>query len=261
MDKRTFVKSLGLLAASTSIRGPDLAALERLTGFPAPDGRRARRSDDWALNMDVIESCSCPVFCRCFFVGSPPATPAIHPERGMVMERACRFQQVFKVNEGHVGSVRLEGVRFWFMGNGGDFSQPKNPWAIFTFDSGTTDAQRAAMRTILARLSWFQPDGWESFRNGPDAAIDWAVDDAGAHLLLGGGRVAEIVLKSAKGKHGAPVTVNGLGYFGFPRSTPFRVMPSTLLVYRQGPHAFEYKDQGTDGFHTTVDARPSDYSD
>jgi hypothetical protein len=55
------------------------------------------------------------------------------------------------------------------------------------------------------------------------------------------------------------VTVNGFGYFGFPRNTPFRVMPSTLLAYRQGPHAFAYKDQGTDGFHTTVDAKASDY--
>ncbi len=259
MDKRTFVKSLGLLAASTSIRGPRLASLRKLAGLDAVDELPAGWKTDWALNMDVVESCSCPVFCRCFFVGSPPPTPAQHPERGMVMERACRFQQVFRVTAGHVGSVRLDGVRFWFMGNGGDMSQPKNPWAVFTYDPTVTPPQRTAMETILARLSWFQPAGWQSFQQAPDAPIDWSLTNAGAHLLLDGGRVAEVALTAAKGKHGAPVTVNGFGYFGFPRNTPFRVMPSTLLAYRRGLHAFEYKDQGTDGFHSNVDAKASDY--
>ena len=256
MDKRTFVKSLGLLVASTSIRGLDRGSLGHAPTGEWPAGRPG---EDWALNMDVVESCSCPVFCRCFFTGSPPPTPAIHPDRGMAMERACRFHQVFQVNQGHVGSVSLDGVRFWFLGNGGDFSQPKNPWAIFTFDARTTPEQRKALLGILAHLTWFQPDGWESFQTGPDAAIDWTVNDDGAHMLLDGGRVAEVVLKWARGKHNAPVIVNGLGYFGFPRNTPFRLMPSTLLAYRQGPHAFEYREQGTDGFQTTVDARASDY--
>ncbi len=26
---------------------------------------------DWSVNMTVMETCSCPVFCQCFFTGKP----------------------------------------------------------------------------------------------------------------------------------------------------------------------------------------------
>jgi hypothetical protein len=63
------------------------------------------------------------------------------------------------------------------------------------------------------------------------------------------------------GLHEQPVIVSNLKYFGFPRNSGFRLMPSTVLAYRREGRAFEYKDRGTNGFMTTVDMTAMDFPD
>src|SRR5690349_277050 len=85
---------------------------------------------DWAINATAIEACSCPHFCMCYF----NAHPAAHNESGKT-EHYCKFNNAYKVNKGHYGSIDLSGTKFWLSGDlGGDFSQGQMNWAVATFD-------------------------------------------------------------------------------------------------------------------------------
>src|SRR2546426_8511443 len=85
---------------------------------------------DWAMNVTIIEACSCTMFCQCFFNTSPTS----HSHNGM-SERFCKGNLAFKVNSGHYGDVKLDGAKFWSAGDlGADFSQGQIEWMIMTFD-------------------------------------------------------------------------------------------------------------------------------
>ena len=249
MDKRTFLKSVAVLAASPSIGGGARTALGSPTAIA-----------EWSLNMDVLESCSCPVFCQCFFTGKPPATEDMHHGHATGAQHYCRFNQAYQVNSGHSGSVRLDGVRFWFLGDAGDdFGKAKLEWAILVFDPGVSRAHRDALLSILRHLRWYRPERWKSYSIGEDAPVQWAADERGAHATLGSGAIAEIALSTMLGLHDHPVTISNLEYFGYPRNSGFILMPSTVLAYRGVDHPFEYKDKGTNGFLTTVDMTALDF--
>ena len=249
MDKRTFLKSVAVLAASPSIGGGTPTAMESPSEIAA-----------WSLNMNVLESCSCPVFCQCFFTGKPPATEGMGHEHTPGAKHYCRFNQAYQVNRGHSGSVPLDGVRFWFLGDAGDdFGKAKLEWAILTFDPGVSRAQRNALLGILRHLHWYRPERWKTYGIGADAPVQWAADERGGHATLGSGAVAEIALSTMLGLHDHPVTISNLEYFGYPRNSGFTLMPSTVLAYRGGGHPFEYKDKGTNGFLTTVDMTALDF--
>ena len=244
MNKRTFIKGIGLLVASPwfDARGDEAKVV-------------ADKSLTWALNMTVLESCSCPVFCPCFFDSAVPETSSTR-QGHTVKEHACRFNQTFSINRGHSGSVRLDGVRFWYSGNGGDLEQPKNEWAVLTFDSGVTRDQREALLPLLQKHRWFRPASWKSYVIGDDAPIQFSLDDKGAHASLGGGALAETRTSILFGLHKKPVTITNLGYFGFTRNDGFVLMPSEVLAWRRGEDAFEFKK--TNGLLTTVDTDSSD---
>src|SRR5439155_18368211 len=81
-----------------------------------------KSADEWTMNASIIEACSCPMFCQCYFNTSP----AGHHEHGGGGEHFCKFNNAYKVNHGHAGKVKLDGAKFWVAGDlGGDFSQGK----------------------------------------------------------------------------------------------------------------------------------------
>lgn len=242
MNKRTFLKSVGALAASQWFE---------TVGFGAKDAG----AEAWSINMTVLESCSCPVFCPCFFDNPVPETTSTRSGQ-LVKEHACRFNQAFSVNHGHLGSVRLDGARFWFGGNGGDMAQPKNEWAVLTFDPSVTKDQRDALLVLLHKHGWFRPDSWKSYSIGDDAAIQMSIGSKGVNATLAGGAIAETRTGTLFGLHKEPVTINNLGYFGFARNNGFILMPSEIVAWRKGEDAFEYKK--TNGLLTTVDMNSGD---
>lgn len=258
MDKRTFIKSLAIMTAPASFEGT------------AAD-RPARA--DWALRVSVLESCSCPVFCQCFFSGKPPVPDHTDEHMGQHMSGHsghaqsgashpfCRFNQAYQVVSGHAGSLRLEGVRFWFLGDAGDdFAKPKLEWAMLSFDPSVSQAQRSALIGILRHLRWYRPERWKSYRIGEDAPIAWTADSRRARATLGGdGAIAEIALATMVGMHDRPVTVSNLDYFGYPRNTGFILMPSTLLAYHGPEKSFEFRDKGTNGLLTTLELTAQDF--
>ncbi|HEU4432394.1 MAG TPA: DUF1326 domain-containing protein, partial [Pyrinomonadaceae bacterium] len=100
----------------------------------------AKSAGDWDFNATIIEACSCPMFCQCYFNMQPASH---HGHAGGGSEHFCKFNNAFKVNKGQSGGVKLDGAKFWVAGDlGGDFSKGQMDWAVLTFDPSVTKEQR-----------------------------------------------------------------------------------------------------------------------
>ena len=204
----------------------------------------------WSMKASIIEACSCPMFCQCYFNHEP----AGHVHHGGAGEHYCRFNNVFKVTSGRYGKTSLAGVKFWVSGDlGSDFSKGQMEWAVITFNPSVTPEQREGITTVLAHL---YPVQWNSFSVGQDALIDWTASKDSAHALLAGGKAGEVALKRAEGMTGAPIVIKNLKYWGAPRNDGFVLMPNDVEAYRVGEKPFEFK--GTNGFMITFDINSSD---
>ena len=215
-------------------------------------------ASEWAMNATIIEACSCPMFCQCYF-NTKPAGHAGHGEHAGHGDHGggdhfCRFNNAFKVNRGHAGTVKLDGAKFWVAGDlGGDFSQGKMDWAALTFDPAVKPEQREAIKTILGHL---YPVKWNSFTVANDAPMEWKATKDKAEARLDGGKTAEVVLKKFDGMTAEPVVMKNLKYWGAPRNDGFVMMPNEVEAYRVGDKPFEFK--GTNGFMITLDINSKD---
>lgn len=211
------------------------------------------KTGDWDFNATIIEACSCPMFCQCYFNMKPASH---HGHAGGGGEHFCKFNNAFKVNKGQSGGVKLDGAKFWVAGDlGGDFSKGQMDWAVLTFDPSVSKEQRDAIARILGHV---YPVKWNSFTVAKDADMEWKAEPRSAHARLGGGKVAEVILRHPDGSAMAdgPVVIKNLKYFGVPRNDGFIMMPNEVEAYRQGDKAFEYK--GTNGFMITIDIASRD---
>ncbi len=228
-------------ALALCVAGPAVAAKDAAMAASA--------APEWSMNATIIEACSCPMFCQCYFA-SKPAAHAEHGEHEA--EHYCRANNVFKVNKGMYGKTRLDGAKFWIgMDLGDDFSDGTMKWAELTFDPSVTKEQRAGITAALGRL---YPVKWESFTVSPtDLPVEWSHMGDRAVAKLDGGRAGEVVLNGAavNRNQSAPVVINNLKYWGASRHTGFVLMPNEVEAYRLGPNAFEFK--GTNGFMITFD--------
>lgn len=211
-------------------------------------GLEGGEGKDWAMKASIIEACSCPMFCQCYF----NSTPSAHHGNGD-SEHYCRFNNAFKVSKGHHGDTKLDGALFWVAGDlGDDFSDGKMNWAVLTFDPSVAEAQRAGIAEILGHV---YPVEWASFTMGEDAKMEWSASDARAEARLAGGKVAEVVLNRLAGHDHSPV-IKGLNYWGVPRHEGFVLMPNEVEAYRVGDNAFEYG--GGNGFMLSFDINSKD---
>jgi hypothetical protein len=204
---------------------------------------------NWAINATAIEACSCPHFCICYF----NSHPAAHHEGGKT-EHYCKFNNAYKVNQGHYGSTDLAGAKFWITGDlGADFSQGQMERALVTFDKATTPEQRHALGDILGNVF---PVKWKSFQTAEGNIDTWTFDKDQAHATLNGGKTAEVKLKRFQGLTDEPAVLKNVRYWGTPRNDGFVMMPNEIETYREGPNAFEFK--GTNGFLLTFDMTSND---
>ncbi len=208
----------------------------------------ASQDEHWHFNGTVIEACSCPMFCQCYFNTSP----ASHPEHGG--DHFCKFNMAYKVNEGHHGDTDLAGVKFWVAGDlGASWGAGETDWAIVTFQSGTTDAQKAGVATALAHIF---PVTWESFEVAEDAEIEWTATEERAEAKLAGGANGHIILNKWNGIGDRTGVLENIAYFGAPRNNGFKMMPNEIETWKVGDKAFEYS--GTTGFMITIDMTSDD---
>ena len=200
---------------------------------------------DWAMNATIIEACSCPMFCQCYF---NPA-PAGHGEHTGHAEHYCRFNNAFHVNKGHVGATSLDNAKFWVAGDlGGDFSKGQMDWAVLTFDPSVTKEQRDGIVAVLGKL---YPVKWNQFTVAKDAPMNWTASPDMATAQLDGGKAAEVDLVKFAGMTSDPVVIKNLRYWGAQRNDGFVLMPNKVETYHLGDKPFEF--HGTNGFMITVD--------
>jgi uncharacterized protein DUF1326 len=203
---------------------------------------------EWSMNASLIEACSCPMFCQCYF-STQPAQHSGHEGHGS--GHFCRFNIASRVNKGNYGEVKLDGAKFWVSGDlGADFSKGQTDWAVVTFDTTLTKEQRGAIGKILA---YVYPVKWNKLTTD-EGKITWVNGKAEARATLDGGKSAEVVLdKGAVNSNvkGEPVVIRNLKYFGVPRNNGFVLTTNKVEAYRKGDKAFEFK--GTNGFMITYD--------
>jgi hypothetical protein len=203
----------------------------------------------WSMNATIIEACSCPMFCQCYFA----TAPAGHHE-GHDTKHFCKFNNAYQVNKGSYGSTDLAGAKFWVAGDlGGDFSKGQMDWAVLTFDPAVTPPQREG---IVAALTQLYPVKWNSFTVAKDAPIEWKATKDAASARMDGGKAAEVVLTRWQGMTDDSIVIKNLKYWGAPRNDGFVLMPNTVEAYRVGDKAFEYR--GTNGFMITFDISSKD---
>ncbi len=205
----------------------------------------------WKLNATIIEACTCPMFCQCYF----NSHPAGHHEQGGE-KHFCKFNNAFKVNRGSYGSVKLDGAKFWVSGDlGSDFSGGEMDWAVVTFDKATTKEQREAIGAILGHV---YPVKWKSLQTTNGNIDTWQYTTDSAVATIDGGKTAEVRLKRPAGSAGGPgpIVVKNLKYFGVPRNDGFVMMTNEVQAYRVGEQAYESK--GTNGFVITIDMNSND---
>lgn len=217
-----------------------------------PTAQLASQTGDWHINSTVIEACTCPMFCQCYFASKP----AGHHQHDGQTSHFCRFNNAYRINKGHHGATRLDGAKFWISGDlGGDFSHGEMDWAVLTFDKGLSKEQRDGIAAILPRLF---PVKWNSFQTAEGTIDRWEFTNDYAIATLDGGKTAEVRLRRQEGNANTPEppVVKNLKYWGAPRNDGFVLMPNEVQAYRAG--AKPYESKGTNGFMLTLDMRSND---
>ncbi len=203
----------------------------------------------WSVNTTVMEACSCPMFCQCYF----NTKPAGHSHHGKEVH-FCRGNLAYKVNKGKYGSETLDGIKFWVASDvGSDFSAGQADWAVLYFDPSLNPKQREAVQIILSSL---MPVKWKSFKTAEAKMDRWELNNDSAYASLDAGKTAVIKLRRFPGMTSEPVVIRNLKYWGAPRNDGFLVMRNEVQAYRIGPKAFEFK--GTSGFLITFDMNSKD---
>ena len=243
------------LGLSALLAGAVAAAPAGITTPAAPE--------KWSFNATIIEACSCPMFCQCYFSTEPAAHMDAMP--GMKMEgqesqgagaHYCKFNNAFRINKGMYGKVDLAGARFWVAGDlGGDFSKGQMDWAVLTFDPAVSKDQRDGISAILGHV---YPVKWNSFSVAADAPMTWTATRDHAEAKLDGGKTAEVVLNKNQGMTADPIVIRNLKYWGVPRNDGFVLMQNAVEAYHAGDKPYEFK--GTNGFMITLDMTSKDFA-
>ncbi len=233
------------------LRAVALTIVAVVTGLAmGTTGAGDMKAPAWKMNASIIEACSCPMFCQCYFA----TEPAAHHGAGHAQEHFCKFNNAVKVNSGSYGDTNLTGAKFWIAGDlGGDFSKGQMDWAVLTFDPSVTEAQRKGITAILGQV---YPVKWNSFTVAADAKMDWTASKDRAVAKLDGGKTAEVTLARFQGMTDDPIVIKNLRYWGVPRNDGFVLMPNEVEAYRVGAKPFEFK--GSNGFMITFDISSAD---
>jgi hypothetical protein len=274
---RRHVLLSGLVIAA--LWGAALAAeKQQASAEKSPPQPASQKPPAWSMNATIIEACSCPMFCQCYFdtkpaAGDPhghgghaghaaPANASKAADAGKAANAEahthfCKFNNAYRVNQGHHGDTKLDGVKFWVAGDlGAEFDDGEMDWAVLHFDPSVTKPQREG---IQAALTHIYPVKWKSFTVGADKPIEWTATRDKAEARLDGGKSAEVVLKKNKGINDEPIVIRNLKYWGTPRNDGFMLMQNDVQSLRQVPEGqqpFEFKR--TNGFMITFDINAND---
>ncbi len=188
---------------------------------------------DWSIKAEIIEACSCNLFCMCYF--------STHPDG----ERFCEFNNAFRIIDGHVGGTSVSGELFWVSGDlGGDFTKPLKS-AVVTFDKKTPKDKRDAILVLVQQLYPFK---FEKFATD-EAPITWRRDGLNGYAKLGD--MAEVKLEGVTGADGKQTVVQNLTYWGAKKNMGFELAYGTHH-YKGNGH--DYSHEHRNGFFITVES-------
>lgn len=204
-----------------------------ILALAALSGYAGKGDKTWSIKAEIIEACSCNLFCMCYF--------STHPEG----ERFCEFNNAFRVISGNVGDVKVDGEYFWVSGDlGGDFTKPLKS-AVLTFDKKTPKDKREAIGFLVGKLYPFK---FEKFATD-EAAITWKREGLNGHATLEGR--AEVKLEGVKDAAGGQTVVKNLNYWGAQKNNGFELAYGTHF-YKGNGH--DYKHTKRNGFFITVES-------
>jgi hypothetical protein len=193
-----------------------------------------KKAATWSIKADYIEACSCHLFCTCYFYPSP--------EGG----HKCEFNNAVKIASGHVGEEKVDGIKIWLSGDlGGDFSKGEMKALVMTFDKGTTDKQKEALKFLFGKI---YPVKWAS-SHVDEQPITWEKNGDDAHAKLGD--VGEVTLKAAKDSTGKVTVIHNLTYWGAQKNDGF-VLAKATHHYKGHGHDYKYKDMN--GFQIHIES-------
>lgn len=186
------------------------------------------RARTFSVTADTIESCSCPLFCSCYFGASAD-------------EHMCEANNVYKFRTGsHWGAVDLSNQMVWVsLDLGGEWHKKPGPgmptnWAVVTFDKSSSPTQREAITSVLNHVfpvKWGKLETREdsiSFQDGPKVAE--------AKLASG---IASVRLDKTIGPDSSPTDVKNLQYWFSSSNDGFHLAYGTH--HFDGEHKFSYE--------------------
>ena len=217
-----------LLVSAVSLCLPSAGQMANPQTAKAPAG-----GTPWTFDATYIEACSCHLFCPCYF-----NTQAEHPY--------CEFQMAIRVNNGKVGTVALNGAKFWLTGDLGEHwgDQHKSPWLVVTFDPATTQEQRDAIVKILPKL---YPTDFGKV-DVDEAAISWSVRGTEARAKLANGK-GEMVLEQFKGADGGKSVLHNVKYWTADKNDGFVMYKSKVHRWEGFGHKFSYSGRNAFTIH------------
>jgi hypothetical protein len=203
-------------------------------------------TNDFEITASYIEACSCDMFCPCYFNDHSTAhmDPSSHEHKHF-----CRANLVFKVDKGHYKDVSLDGAKVWLSTDlGSDWSTGKDSWAIATYDTGVSPAQKAALNDIIAQLYPFK---WTFFKTDT-APFSWDVDAKnGVATAKRNDGKAEVILERVKGDNpNDEAVLKNVRYWKAQSNDGFRMWKSRHEAYEGLGQKFDYS--GTNGFLITI---------
>jgi hypothetical protein len=213
------------------------AAIAALVAAAPSTGNRAGTYD---VTGDVIEACSCTLFCPCYFNSEPGNA------------HMCQFNNAYKLRPGsHWGNVDLSNAKVWLSGDLGEaLSTGTASYVMVTFDRKTTPAQRDAIGKVMGKI---YPVKWAKMETREDD-IDWRHDVANKadHAKMASG-MAEVTLKRGQWESTKmPTVISGLKYFGASGNDGFILAKGTHYFHGD---AMKYDLKDMNGFFVTVHSK------
>src|SRR5438128_1166445 len=94
----------------------------------------------WQMTGEYFETCSCDYVCPCILTNM-----AGKPSKGW-----CNFAMLFHIDQGHSGSIKLDGLSFAVIGHAPDI-MGKGNWSVgLIIDNLASAEQKAAITTIAS---------------------------------------------------------------------------------------------------------------
>jgi hypothetical protein len=94
----------------------------------------------WSLRGEYMESCNCDYLCPCIYTN--PQEAATHDH--------CTAVMVFRIDEGHSGETKLDGLKFALVIRSGRVMADGNWVFAGVVDASANDLQRATLAAIVA---------------------------------------------------------------------------------------------------------------